>query len=125
LFDREENLPTEVSRDQNHNVVQNSFLDRVMAVVWDRKLVKTEKLKRLALLPSKAEKNDVICILYGCSVPVLLRKIDQKTSKGKDIWELIGECYMYEMMSGEALMERLKREKAGDTFYEMKKFKIR
>lgn len=28
------------------------------------------------------------------------------TTTGEDLWELIGECYMYEMMAGDALIER-------------------
>ena len=61
-----------------------NFLRRLQAVVWDRKLTETKGTKNqdesektqplLALVPPNAEKGDLICILYGCSVPVVLRK---------------------------------------------------
>lgn len=70
------------------------------------KLARTVIHERLALLPGTAEKNDVICILYGCSVPVVLRETGEQTTTGEGMWELIGECYMYEMMAGDALIQR-------------------
>ena len=61
-----------------------NFLRRLQAVVWDRRLTETTGAKHsdgsekttplLALVPSNAEKGDLICILYGCSVPAILRK---------------------------------------------------
>ena len=50
------------------------FLERVQCVVWSRRLILLEKLGSLGLAPSAARKGDEICILYGCSVPVVLRK---------------------------------------------------
>jgi hypothetical protein len=70
--------------------IATEFLRRVQAVVWDRKLFQgvgrkyrapsptgTSKpsKKLFGLAPGKAQKGDYICILYGCSVPVVLRKI--------------------------------------------------
>jgi hypothetical protein len=40
--------------------------------------------------------GDLICILFGCSVPVILRK-------HKDgFYEFVGESYIYGKMDGEA-----------------------
>ena len=60
------------------------FLRRLQAVTWNRKLCLTEGLAKqgsnealeplLALVPGDASKGDSICILNGCSVPVVLRK---------------------------------------------------
>ncbi|KAJ9665760.1 hypothetical protein H2201_004068 [Coniosporium apollinis] len=60
------------------------FLERVQCMVWSRRLVVLGKLPHrqgrpsppptLGLAPSKAKKGDLICILFGCSVPVVLRK---------------------------------------------------
>lgn len=60
------------------------FLERVQCMVWSRRLVVLDKLPQrqgrpsppptLGLAPSKAKKGDLICILFGCSVPVVLRK---------------------------------------------------
>lgn len=63
------------------------FLRRVQSVVWDRMLVLTEGRKHskrlLALVPAEAQEGDAICILYGCSVPVVLRR-QRKRSRPTD-----------------------------------------
>ena len=45
------------------------------------------------------QKGDVVCILLGCSVPVLLRpSTDQKSC-----YEVVGESYVHGVMEGEAM----------------------
>ena len=51
------------------------YLGRVQSVVFNRRLMKTKKGQRLGLVPHDARENDYICILRGCSVPVVLRKV--------------------------------------------------
>ena len=46
-----------------------------------------------------------ICILYGCSVPVILRPCAGNTGSGEAYYNLIGDCYLYGMMDGEALLD--------------------
>lgn len=53
----------------------------------------------IGLVPAKAREGDHICVLYGCSVPVILRK------KG-DHYVLIGESYVHGIMDGEALSQK-------------------
>lgn len=78
------------------------FLKRVRDVIWNRKFFCTEgdatENPRLGLAPSTAKRGDIVCIFYGCSVPVLIRKI-----KGKNEYQFIGECYLHGMMDGEAV----------------------
>lgn len=51
------------------------FLERVQCMVWSRRLVLLNHMTScLALVPNNAKKGDLICILNGCSVPVVLRK---------------------------------------------------
>ncbi|KAH8679988.1 heterokaryon incompatibility protein-domain-containing protein [Tricladium varicosporioides] len=50
----------------------------------------------IGLGPVKMRKGDQICILYGCSVPIVLRKVN-----GGVI--LVGEAYLHGLMDGEAL----------------------
>ena len=78
------------------------YLHRVQAVVWMRRLMRTTEQKILGLVPAKAKKNDLICILAGCSVPVVLRRVDGDKLKGEVFYTLIGECYVHGMMDGEA-----------------------
>ncbi|KAI0840176.1 HET-domain-containing protein [Hypoxylon sp. FL0890] len=49
-------------------------LRRVQSAIWNRKLMRTEKIRCFGLVPQYTLPGDLICILYGCSVPVLLRK---------------------------------------------------
>jgi Heterokaryon incompatibility protein (HET) len=103
------------------------FLRRVQSVVWKRGLILTQREDFLGLAPSKAREGDLICILYGCSVPVVLSRKERATSssntlntiprtrsnegappsssssKSDHYYEFIGECYIHGMMDGEAL----------------------
>jgi hypothetical protein len=114
--------------EEGRSTVVAEFFRRVQSVIWNRSLMKTE-LTRLGMVSKRARKGDVICILYGCSVPVILRRHaksdamiskermedDEKTEERKQaannliqqddhVWyELIGECYIHEMMDGEAI----------------------
>jgi hypothetical protein len=76
------------------------FLRRVQSVVWNRKFLVSESKKLIGLAPMTAQVGDIICIIYGCSVPVVLRKhvLGEQIS-----WSFIGECYIHGMMDGEAM----------------------
>jgi len=74
------------------------FLKRVQSVIWNRKFLVTKQLGLVGLVPMEAQIDDSICILYGCSVPVVLRR----HSDGQ-FWRFIGECYVHDMMDGEAV----------------------
>ncbi|KAF2678085.1 HET-domain-containing protein [Lentithecium fluviatile CBS 122367] len=72
------------------NSVVSQFCRRVQAVVWNRALVKTEK-ERLGLVSNKVKPGDLVCVLYGLSVPVVLRRSGPKEDKvlEKEVeWEL-------------------------------------
>lgn len=76
------------------------FLRRVQEVIWMRRLVITEH-DFLGLAPEMSKKRDQICILYGCSVPVALRRmVDPVTDE--EYFIFIGECYVHGIMDGEA-----------------------
>jgi Heterokaryon incompatibility protein (HET) len=64
------------------------FCRRVQAVIWNRSLIKTKSMK-LGLVDKKVEKGDLICILYGCSVPVVLRRNKEKRSKDEIDAEIV------------------------------------
>jgi hypothetical protein len=55
----------------------------------------------LGTAPSRAQKGDLVCILFGCNVPVVLRQRIHK-----ETFEFVGECYVDRCMSGEALERR-------------------
>jgi hypothetical protein len=81
----------------------HEFLNRVQEVIWGRTLAAVDlndgDRPCLALCPPEARIGDIIVILYGCSVPVALRKV-------RSYYKLIGECFVYGMMDGEAFSGR-------------------
>lgn len=108
------------------------FLERVQCVVWSRRLVHFQHNDILGITSKLAKKGDLLCILKGCSVPVVLREYvgGQPTAKSHDPdplnhffadgqdntskhdnvhYEFIGEAYAHGMMDGEAYTHKLNR----------------
>ena len=50
------------------------FGRRVCAVIQGRTLVRVSQVEALALVPQDTQTEDLICVFYGCSVPVVLRR---------------------------------------------------
>ncbi|KAG4427563.1 hypothetical protein IFR05_016954 [Cadophora sp. M221] len=80
------------------------FLERVQSIIWNRKLIVSQKSNLIGLAPPAAQENDIICVLHGCSVPVILR--ERVGMGGETFWYLVGECYVHGMMNGEAMEGR-------------------
>jgi hypothetical protein len=96
--------------------VVTEYLRRVQSVVWMRVLIRTtigDSHKNLGLAPQTVREGDLICIVYGCSVPVVLRKFPIDQESEKCYYVLIGECYIHGMMDGEAfrILQELKIER--------------
>lgn len=73
------------------------YRERIHHTCKNRALFVT-KLGYIGLGPWNAEVGDSVCVLYGGATPFLLRKaIDS------DTFTLVGECYVYGIMNGEAL----------------------
>lgn len=67
-----------------------------------RRLLVTEK-GYIGSAPQTAEEGDILCVLFGCSVPVILRKFQDMES-----YEFIGECYLHDFMDAEAIAFQMK-----------------
>jgi hypothetical protein len=80
------------------------YLRRVQQVVWSRRFFHCKESSSarpiFGIGPKYMKNKDVICLLYGCSVPVVLR---QHSKRDLPYYELIGECFAYEKMDGEAV----------------------
>ncbi|KAH8665930.1 heterokaryon incompatibility protein-domain-containing protein [Tricladium varicosporioides] len=74
------------------------FLERVQSVVWGRRFFKSAYNNLFGLVPGAARTGDLVCILYGCSVPVVLRR-----NQNISTFTFVGEAYVDGMMDGEAL----------------------
>ncbi|KAF2498702.1 hypothetical protein BU16DRAFT_579783 [Lophium mytilinum] len=66
---------TELINDGRCSVVAE-FFRGVQAVIWNRSLMRT-KSSDLGIVHEDAKEGDLICILYGCSVPVVLRRFEK------------------------------------------------
>jgi hypothetical protein len=79
------------------------FLRRVQSVIWNRRFFLSERQvegeRLFGLVPGATRMGDEVCVLYGCSVPVVLR--EHKT-QDDHYFEVIGESFVYGMMDGEA-----------------------
>lgn len=111
------------------------FVKRVQRMAWRRRLVtlSSESLIKstssIALAPEGTKKGDLICILYGCSVPVVLREMiggrpaakqqkcghpecpshrDLSSNPPSTHHQFVGECYVHGVMDGQALDVRPK-----------------
>ncbi|KAK6206173.1 hypothetical protein QIS74_13592 [Colletotrichum tabaci] len=49
----------------------------------------------VGLVPQRAMKGDFLCVLFGCSIPIVLRK-----SEDRDSFNVIGECFVDGYMEG-------------------------
>jgi hypothetical protein len=76
----------------------SEVLSRVRDVTWNRKLIQTNN-KLVGLAPAETKRGDHVCVLFGCSVPVVLRRRNEKSPS----YELIGECFVDGFMDGKAL----------------------
>lgn len=63
----------------------------------------------MGLGPRGLEVGDIICVVLGCHVPLLLRKCG-------DCYMLVGECFVWGLMDGEAMRMKRKGEYWLDTF---------
>jgi hypothetical protein len=78
---------------------QKSFYNRFYDTVTRMSLrLMTSHNGRIGMVQQRAMKGDLVCVLLGCSVPVLLRR-----SEHEDRFTLIGECFLEQCMNGEAL----------------------
>ncbi|OQO04279.1 hypothetical protein B0A48_10890 [Cryoendolithus antarcticus] len=97
------------------------YLKRVQEVIWDRCCIEVRHegpplragKDLYGFAPSKAQKGDILCVLFGCTVPCLLRKC--KDLEG--VYRLVGETYVYGLMDGEAISSRAKKRLERDRTY--------
>jgi hypothetical protein len=97
-------ITTELLKDPKCSQVVADFLRRVQSVVCNRRFLLSKSLLKddqlFGLAPANTRVGDIICILYGCSVPVILRRRDK--TPNDDCFEVIGESFIYGLMDGEA-----------------------
>jgi hypothetical protein len=89
---------------------EESFQSRHKDVTdWmGRRLMTTTKRGGLGMAPCRAERGDQIWVLRGCSILMVLRKLEgeERGWEGEG-YEVIGECYLHRYINGE-IMEEVK-----------------
>ncbi|KAF4447234.1 HET-domain-containing protein [Fusarium austroafricanum] len=97
----------------NHgSSVISDFLKRVQAVIWNRRMMRTGN-SWLGLAPKDAQEGDLICILYGCSVPVVLRKVEKsqadldKELQDEELRKDNIAAYIFKNLAAKACRKRL------------------
>jgi hypothetical protein len=119
------NIDTLLGESENSGYTRD-YLERVKAATWERSFIEgcppglrtsineyAPQDKLVGLGPPKTKEGDLIVILYGCSVPVILRPVYRERMVEQK-YQFIGEAYIYGKMDGEAL----------DYGYDEQKFKL-
>jgi hypothetical protein len=100
--------------DDGNSSTMTAFLRRVQAVTWNRRLICTGN--SIGLAPPETQEDDILCIFFGCSVPVILRENEDGTA------EFIGECYINGI---EGVMDGQAAESALTGKYPIEDFKLK
>ncbi|PQE24952.1 hypothetical protein CJF32_00007294 [Rutstroemia sp. NJR-2017a WRK4] len=108
LLDHISSIDIEEVLDTDIPLYVREFLVVVRDVIWNRRTFRSttnnsKSSPLVGLIPQNAKVGDRICILYGCSVPVVLRRhlgFNQEV-----YWQLIGDAYVHGVMDGEAIRD--------------------
>ena len=80
---------------------QTSFVSRFKDTTeWMQRRLMTTKDGKIGMVPGRTQKEDQIWVLFGCSIPLVLRKC-----KAEGSYEVVGECYLHGYMNGEIIKE--------------------
>ena len=126
---RDLDTSTFIRRSESANVKE--YLRRVQLSIWNRRLLRVQtKLGRadtiqdslrLGLGPAETQQGDSLIILYGCSVPLVVRRQAKKLVMNEQQLEehvILGECFVYGLMDSEALrLVRTNRTKEKDFYF--------
>ncbi|TPX16196.1 uncharacterized protein E0L32_004191 [Thyridium curvatum] len=115
--DHEGNLHSVTPPDREISEHSTLYLQRVESVVWNQRLFRAEldvkkstglanghvdnavvKGPLFGIGPSDIGLDDIVCILLGCSVPVVL-----SPGKREGLYRVVGEAYVHGIMEGECM----------------------
>jgi hypothetical protein len=89
-----------ITEDENIQSQSDAIHVAMRRSVAHRRFIVTE-MKRIGLAPRYAREGDLICILIGCSVPVILRPAFGPGNAG--LYHFIGDSYIHGIMDGEVM----------------------
>ena len=76
------------------------FLRKAAEYISGRSVIKISN-GLVGIAPEATQKEDVICVLLGCSSPLILRR------KAAGHYAIVGECYIDEIVTGETFLGQL------------------
>ncbi|PMD45907.1 HET-domain-containing protein [Hyaloscypha variabilis F] len=80
---------------------ERAFLSRFRDTTdWMMRRLMTTNKGHVGMVPCRARKGDQVWVLLGCSIPLILRKWENKNG-----FQVIGECYLHGYMNGEVQEE--------------------
>ncbi|KAI1161997.1 heterokaryon incompatibility protein-domain-containing protein [Nemania serpens] len=130
VSDNQGNIHPATHTNRRISELTSKYFKRVESVVWNRRVfelkldknseeegLETEDARRkvvdsgkedspdpiYGLAPRGCEVSDIVCILLGCSVPVILSR-----GRSRPLYKIVGEAYVHGMMDGEAMEMALK-----------------
>ena len=80
--------------DATVRMVSANLLDRLKTVTMNRCFARTQHLRLMGLVPMFTVTGDAICVIAGCSVPLVMRR------GAEGHWQLIGQAYIHGLMDG-------------------------
>jgi hypothetical protein len=117
--------------EHERNSVVAQFCRRVQAAIWNRALVRTQA-GRFGLVANNVKEEDLVCILYGCSVPVALRRHGPKKQSVMDcemrlelryIVDYVVQSYRTHLARREVFRDKREKDKAEYQKWELTKRK--
>ncbi|OHF03172.1 hypothetical protein CORC01_01556 [Colletotrichum orchidophilum] len=112
-----------LQQDEAATNLKADYMKRVQAVCWNRRYIECKDengadRKLVGIAPQDSKVDDFVCILFGCSVPCILRPFWNDRGRGSDpaYYELVGEAFLLGQMDGEALDGLSEEELAGVEF---------
>jgi hypothetical protein len=88
-----------VLKPQNADDTGDANLYRLyLNAAYNRRIFFTKHKSFLGLGPKSTQEGDILCVLFGGATPFILR------SDGEQ-FRFVGECYVYDLMSGEAIRD--------------------
>lgn len=90
------NLSEKIKYDLPPKAIILEATHRAVTVKLLRRLIVTT-MGYIGLVTKNAKVGDVVCILFGCSTPVILRP------GTPGVYRIVGDCYVHGLMEGEAM----------------------
>ena len=88
-----------VLKPQNANDTGDANLYRLyLNAAYNRRMFFTKHKSFLDLGPKSMQEGDTLCVLFGGATPFILRPDGEQ-------FRFVGECYVYDLMSGEAIRD--------------------